>query len=244
MAPLDELALHHLGRAIKVLLRKTAELSRTEVIADPAEYWAGQMAAFLDGLPLVWPPVVEPRQSDLPFHEPHRVEADVSTVARGGMLGGPGVDLLLQIALETESMSAAFGIPILMRCVPSFGPIPPQIWDELRDAARSLIEFTAAGRLLLIGNSRPFDPRPNTLQFAEDVYAIPAILAAGATDAPCGLSGRGLDHFSYDFASGWVGDPALADRGESRQLEEFLSVFNVGRILRIRVYKVADAFPT
>lgn len=238
MTPLDESALHHISDAMRWSMQKMAKQCREDAVEDLADYWVDLVASSLGRMPLLWPPMTTPGQLPLPFQAPHRIETEVYVVGAGGLLGGPTLDVLLQVWFETESMSASFGIPIMMRRVPSFGLIPREIWAELRETARRLNQITPSGRLLLVGHPDPFAGWPNTVVRHTDAYALSTILAAGMIEPPRGLSGRMLEHFAYDLASGWIGDPALAGGDTSPELSAFLSIFDTARILRIRIRKV------
>ncbi len=240
LTPLDDITLHHLGSAAKTLLSKTAQGCRDGSVSDPADHFAVTMASFLDGIVLTYPPVVDRHQGTLPFTARHEVAADVFKVARGGSGGGPTIDLLLQIWCETESMNVAFGVPLLMRRVPSFGPIPRDLWDQLGESARALNAVTGSGRLILIGEPDPFYRGPDELfRDTHGVSALPTLMIAGMLNPPRGVSGRFLDWFCDDLVSGWIGDPALSGRGASRVLEDALQFFDIARLLRIHIRKVA-----
>lgn len=238
MTPLEDVALHHISGAMRVSLKRLVEKSQEDAIDDPADYWVDLVASALNGMPLLWPPMVDSGQSPLPFEAPHRIETEVYLVGSSGLLGGPTLDVLLQVWFETESMNAAFGIPLLMRRVPSFGPVPRAIWDERRETALRLNEITPCGRLLLLGHPDPFGAKPHHVISEAPLYVLSTILAAGMTDPPRGLSGVILEHFAYDFASGWIGDPVLSGGRKSPELNAFLSYFDTARILRIRIRKV------
>ena len=106
---------------------------------------------------------------------------------------------------NTKSLKSAFGIPLLLRCVPSFGPVPQHIWTELREASHALNAFTCAGRVLLIGHPDPFATKFEAIIDSSAIYALPTTLLAGMIDPPRGLSGQVLEHFPDNFVSGWVG---------------------------------------
>lgn len=218
-----------------VTLRRLADECRTGCVDDPATHWAESAARLLHDYGLERPPSAEAAQPMLPFDAPHRITTELYSVARGGLEGGPSIDVLLQVWYNTESLKSAFGIPLLLRCVPSFGPVPQHIWTELREASHALNAFTCAGRVLLIGHPDPFATRFEAIIDSSAIYALPTTLLAGMIDPPRGLSGQVLEHFPDDFVSGWVGDPALADENGSPKLSAFLRTFDVIHLLRLRI---------
>ena len=236
MTPLDDIALHHLGGGIRASLKHVAARCQAGGVDDPARAWVDCLGSRLHNMPLSWPPMSQRNQPVLPFSKPHRMTTEAFVSGGGGMAGGATVDVLLQIWFETESMATAFGIPLLLRCVPASGPIPPGVWAELRDAARQLNQVTGSGRVLLIGNPDPFEWKHST-EHASDIYAISTIMLAGMTDPPRGGSGRHLGQFDYDLVSGWIGDPTLAGTDREGNMPYFLSLFDVAHILRIRIRK-------
>ncbi len=236
MMPESE-ALNHLSGAFGTSLKWLARYCRENPDGDAAEYLVNLMAGALNGKQIVWPPVVDPGQPMLPFVLRHRITTELFSVGGGGMRGGPTVDVLLQVWFETESMHAAFGLPLLLRPIRPEGPVPRAVWDELRDTARALNKFTPSGRLLLIGHPNPFQWETQLGPVPTDIYALSSVMAAGMADPPRGMAGRILAHFDYDLASGWIGDPALAGDAASPQLAHFLSHFDVAHLLRIRIRK-------
>jgi hypothetical protein len=237
LAPLDEIVLNRLGSGFETAFARLAEDIRADRVDDPAVYWAEFTALALNRLILREPPAIERNVAVLPFHDKHEIRTELFSVMSGGGKGGPTVDVLLQVWYETESLSAAFGIPLIMRTVPSFGAIPQALWSELREIAAKLNPTTPAGRIVLIGIPDMFEGQGYSSP--EPVVALPATMVAGMTKPPYPSRARGLTHFAYDLASGWIGDPALSGRGQSPMLNEFLGFFDVAHLLRVRIERVA-----
>jgi hypothetical protein len=233
----ERVALNHLSGAFRACFKRLAQHCREFPDGDAAGYWVNLIAAGLSELRLVWPPVVDQGQPILPFVDIHRLTTEVFRVGGGGLRGGPTVDVLLQIWFETESMNAAFGLPLLLRPIASNGPVSQLVWEELREAARDLNQFTPSGRILLIGHPDPFQWETMYGRVPTDLYVLSTVMAAGMTTPPRGMSGRILEHFDYDLASGWIGDPALAGDASSSHMASFLSHFDVAHLLRIRIRK-------
>jgi len=243
LSPPDNIILRDLGNALRVTLRGLGERCREGLVDDLTESWAQSAASLLD-FGLERAPSVEMSQPTFPFCAPHRVTTELYRVANGGLGGGPSIDVLLQIWFNTEAIRTAFGTPLLLRRVQSFGPVAPGIWAELREISLLLNTITCAGRVLMIGHPDPFETRPSTvidskpmyaLPRTTPMYALPTTLLAGMINPPHGLSGQILEHFPDDLVSGWIGDPALGGESGSLKLDAFLGTFDVNRILRIRI---------
>jgi hypothetical protein len=234
MLETNEQILNNLGRAIQVTLENLCERCQAEQVDEPGSAWASTLVSSINGLWLDRLPATEPGQRALPFSSPHSISCELYRVAGGGMAGGPTVDVLLQVWYDTESLKVSFGIPLLIRQVPSFGPIPASLWLELRDTCRMITGFSCAGRALLIGHPDPFHLKPGALIDSTALYAVPMTLLAGMIDPPRGMSGHVLEHFAGDLVSGWIGDPALAGYG-SVSLTDFLKTFHVTSIVRLSV---------
>ncbi len=235
MTPDHELRIHHLGGALRAAFERVVTQGRAGS-RDLGELWAMTVGGYLDGLGLDCPPLENPEQPWLPFLRPHRIEGDVFHVARGGMAGGPAVDVLLQVWLESEDVDLAWGLPLLIRRVPSLGPMPPLLWEELRETCRLMGLATPCGRVVLVADGPDFRiNRPMSVLDGAPAYVVSAHLLAGTKRPPHGMAGGLLDHFAWHLAAGTLGDPAMAGRGEPSVLETFLRVHDVRHVVRLRI---------
>jgi hypothetical protein len=237
VTPLDEQALNRLGSGFEVAFVKLAEKVRADQIDDPSRYWTEFVAGGLNRTVLREPPAIERTVAVLPFHNRHEIRTELFSVTNGGLHGGPTVDILLQIWCDTESMSAGFGIPLIMRTVPSFGRIPQGLWTELQEISKNLMKTTPAGRVVLIGYPDMFAGLGYAA--AEPVVALPVAMIPGMTMPPHSSRARCLTNFAFDLASGWIGDPALSGRGDLTVMNEFLGFFDVTHLLRVRIEQTA-----
>lgn len=243
--PIEDILIHQLTGAFRSGFRKLEQAVVEGRTADPAEWWARYVAQ-VDGCLLRELSAADRRQDLLPFDHPHRIGASLHSVMRGGLLGGPNINLHLQVRIRSEHATVAWGLPLVFHIVDGERPVPRATWDDIRDAARRLCDFTPVGRIVLIGHPAPFTPpgHPADVYWrSERTTVMPALLAAGMRKPPRGLSGMSAEHFASDMASGWVGDPALAGDAGDRVMEQFLRVFNVGTLLRITVDEQAHPAP-
>jgi hypothetical protein len=192
-----------------------------------------------DNLILVEPPTLDPGQPVLPFNDPHRVAAEYYHVVGGGMRGGPTIDLLLQIWLETETMVCAYAMPLVIRIVPSAGPIPGTVWADMRASARNFNRTTPSAVFVLMSRDRTFlTPFGHRLP----AYALPAIHVEGIAEPPR-PSGKPIYAFCSDLAAGWGADPQLSGRFPSPVMDEFLSLYHIARIVRLTVRRASGTRP-
>lgn len=238
--PETELYIYRLSDGLRSSFERIAQRDRKELIDDLAEAWADYTAGILDDIRLIAPPQVDPKEPLLPFFAPHRIRAELFQVHRSGMRGGPRLDLIVQIWLDTEDMHGGFGVPLWLCRVPSWGRMPRPVWSELGEAARQLGLATPAGRIALFGDGADFDWGQPGMTFGVPVVVANAHSFAALQAPPFPKSGLCYYHFCNDLASGWIGDPALSGRAKSPVLDEILRTFHVGYILRIRIARDAD----
>ena len=234
MSPPDDLILKNLGQAIQVTLKNLCDDQQRGLVANLADHWVQHLARATN-FGVERPPAVEREQMILPFESPHRFMTELYSVTGGGISGGPTVDVLLQVWFNTESMKTSFGIPLVFQVVPSFGPVPNDTWNDLRETAVGLNNFTAAGRIIVVGNPNPFETQGWFGRSESPLYGVSTTLLAGMTTPPRGMSGRILEHFAYDLISGWLGDCMLGGNMPSAKLTDFLSFFDIRHLLRLRV---------
>ena len=197
--------------------------------------WAEILDSALVDVRVIAPPLLDPDQFLLPFMEPHVVTSTLFHVAGGGMRGGPRLDLILQIWLDTEDATGGFGVPLVFEHIPATGPMPELTFQDLRRTAKMLNVATPSGRLMLISHDRRFQVNTPPLDPAQYLLVIGAPMFATLRAPPRPVAGRQARTFFNDLASGWIGDPALAGRERSPVLDELLSVLHVERVLRIHV---------
>jgi hypothetical protein len=188
-----------------------------------------------DDMILVEPPTLDPTQPVLPFHDPHRITAEYHHVAGGGMQGGPTIDLLIQIWLETETMACAYAMPLVIRIVPSAGPIPGTVWADMRASARILNRTTPSAVYILMSRDGTFQ---TPLGLGMSAYALPAIHVEGITQPPR-AKGKPIYAFCNDLAAGWGADPQLSGMFPSPVMDEFLNLCHIARIVRLTVRRVS-----
>ncbi len=128
LSPETEYTIHQLADAFYASFKWIASRHHDAPIADLAGSWAELMASGLQDTRIMAPPIVDYDEPHLPFIEVHTVKTELFTVARSGMLGGPPLDLILQIWFDTADMKGGFGIPLHFRGIPSAGVIPEDIW--------------------------------------------------------------------------------------------------------------------
>jgi hypothetical protein len=235
--PETTIQLHKLGQLFKTTFDEIVKRDRLGDVQDIAEAWVDLTASVLQNVQLMSPPVVHRNEPFLPFIHIHRIRTEVFNVARGGMRGGPVVDVLLQIWFETEEVTAAFGVPIVIRRIPSSGPMPSPMFEELQDTARKLTLATPSGRLMFFADKEDFEWGEKGMFGYHPIIVVNAHSFAGLRRPPHPVTGREHDHFSDDLASGWIGDPALSSRETSPILDEVFSNFLVNHVLRIHIEK-------
>lgn len=119
--------------------------------------------------------------------------------------------------------------------VPSAGQMPDLMWNDLREAAKKLNLATPSGRLVLAADETDFDWGETRISRFNPIIMMNAHTFASMRAPPHPVSGRLHYHFCDDLASGGIGDPTLSGRESSPVLNEILSNFHVGHVLRISV---------
>jgi hypothetical protein len=237
MDPLDDQVLHRLGDGLLTGLEWTAKAVLNETGDSAPGHYARLLVSGLNGLRILEPPAYR-EQPSLPFHAPHRIRADLFNVLGGGMRGGTTIDILLQIWLRTESLSCGYAIPLIFRLVPSHGPIPAVVWEEMRQVARALLPTTPSALFVLIPDAGPFELERGGLRSQHAFTALPALHVAGLRKPARGVEGRLPMFFVHDIAAGWGADPALSGMTPSPVLDEFLHAFAIDHLVRLIVEPV------
>lgn len=237
LKPETELAINRLGDALQTSFKWIAKRDRENAIDDIAEEWAEFTASALQDVRLMAPPIVDHTEPFLPFVETHKIRTDLFRVARSGMRGGPRLDVIFQVWFDTEDASGGFGVPLIMTKIPSHGRMPDLVWSDLREAAKKLNVATPSGRIVLFGKGPEFDWSGGRISRYYPILVMNAHTFASLRSPPHPVSGRLHYHFCDDLASGWIGDPALSGRESSPVLDEILSNFHVGHVLRISILR-------
>lgn len=229
-----ELWVDQLGKSFLTAFQWISSRDSQIPVAEFASEWARLIASALNDVRLTAPPTVDDRQPFLPFIKKHRITTQLFQTLRSGMLGGPPLDLIVQIWFDTEHASGGFGVPLVMQQVPRSGAMPEPMWQELHQTAQKLNVATPSGRFVLL--RRGVDLGSDSL-FDDDHHPVvmSSFTLASTRSAPHPLYGRRLDQFCQDLASGWIGDPALSGRTDSPVFNEILSNFHVGSVLRISI---------
>jgi hypothetical protein len=221
-----------LSDGLRTAFELIVKRDREGKVDDIADAWAALAASGLQDVRLMAPPVVDYEEPYLPFIETHKIHTTLFRVARSGMLGGPWLDLIFQVWFDTEDFSGGFGIPVIMKKIPSYGRMPELIWADLQEAAKKLNVATPSGRIVLFGDGADFD-FAHRISSNSPIIVMDTQTFAGLRAPPHPVSGRSYYYFCDDLASGWIGDPALSGRQNSYVLDEILCNFHVGHVLRI-----------
>ncbi|SDX71160.1 hypothetical protein [Roseicitreum antarcticum] len=237
LKPETELSINRLSDALRTSFEWIVKRDREVAIGDIAEAWAELTASALQDVQLMAPPIVDHTEPFLPFIETHKIRTDLFRVALSGMRGGPRLDLIFQVWFDTEDASGGFGVPLIMQKIPSAGLMPDLVWNDLREAAKKLNAATPSGRIVLFGDGSDFDWGETRISRFNPIMVMNAHTFASIQASPHPVSGRLHYHFCDDLASGWIGDPALSGRENSPVLDEILSNFHVGHVLRISIFK-------
>lgn len=228
----SDLAITSLGGAFQTSFDWIANGKFGRAGADMGEEWARLVASGLDDVQLSSSPQSAPNQLFLPFYRKHTVTTELYKVLRGGMEGGPGVDVLLQIWLDCEHRKTSFGTCLNFHRTPPRGEIPPDVWLEIQSAARELSALTPASFFVFAAQEDGFNL---TNAWVEKVVVTNAE-AVRSSLVPLHLNTlRPVFQFAYDLAFGWMGDPALSGERPSPLLDRLLASFAVRHVLRIRV---------
>jgi len=233
----EELVLHSLSSAFLTASNWALEKYREGQIDDFGSHWASLVASGLNGVNLCSPPSLDRNQPNLPFNSRHAIDAAVYDVLRSGARGGGEIDVLLQIQFATESARGGFGVPIIFKGVPSHGPIPNPIWDELQVTCDQLRRAAGTGFVVLISENEDFDWGSTSIVRHQPILALDAYTIARSIGPMRPTLGRMLGHFFFDLASGWLGTPALSGMSDDGMEEEFLKLFRVRNLLRVKIAK-------
>lgn len=237
LKPETTLSINRLRDALQTSFEWIVRRDREGGIENIAEAWTELTASALQDVRLMAPPIVDHTEPFLPFIETHKIRTDLFRVAGGGMRGGPHLDVIFQVWLDTDDACGGFGVPMLMRKIPSSGKMPREIWEDLQESSTKLNTATSAGRIVLFGDGSDFDWGDARISRYNPIIVMNAHTFASLRSPPHPVSGRLHHHFCDDLASGWIGDPTLSGRGKSDVLDEILSNFSVEHILRINIFR-------
>lgn len=238
MAP--SLRLSRLGDGLATSFKWIAERHRLGQVDDLAEAWTSLTASAADGVRLEMYPGIDPGQLNFAFTHPHRIEAETYLVANGGLRGGPSVDLLFQLWIETDEIGIGVGFPLIFQNIPEHGGIPALQMQDLQATCRELLTFTASTRVVLFASGPEFVfERHNSGN--EPVLAIDGVTVAGLRVPFRPIFGVDLYRLGHKLASGEGGDPQLSGYyKDGRLLNAFFETFQVRRVLRLKVKKAAE----
>ena len=236
-SPENKLVLNNLASGFRTSFEWVSQRDRQTGGIDLAATWVDIAAGGLQNIYLKGPPNVDHNEPFLPFVQAHRLQTEVFSVLRGGMRGGPSIDVLLQIWFDTEDMVGGFGVPLLIRRIPSAGAMPNAIFEELQETAKKLSIATPSTRIILFADQEDFDWGPAKITRHHPIIVVNAHTFASFLRPPHPISGRMLYHFADDLASGWVGDPALSGREKSLVMDEVLGTFTINHVLRVHIEK-------
>ena len=233
--PDTEFAIDRLGSSLTSSLQWLSKQDREGGVLNLAETWVNLIASGLQGARLNSPPHLDPSSPYLPFIETHRVRTDHFNVLGGGMRGGPTIDILFQIWFDTEEIVGGFGVPLVFRRIPSAGPRPAPIVEEIQDVARRLTVATPSARIVLFADQQDFDWGPTRAMRHHPILVVNAHSFAALRRPPHPVLGHAYFHFTTDLVSGWIGDPVLSGREETPVLDEVMMTFSVHHVLRLRI---------
>lgn len=235
LKPETELVINRLSGALKTSFEWIVKRDRENAVDDIAKAWAELTASALQDVRLMAPPIVDHTEPFLPFVEKHRIRTDLFRVAQSSLRGGPRLDVIFQVWFDTEDASGGVGVPLIMKKIPNHGRMPDLVWSDLREAAKKLNVATPSGRIVLFSEGSDFDWGETRLLRYNPIIVMSAHTFASMHSPPHPVSGRLHYHFCDDLASGWIGDPALSGRESSPVLDEILTNFSVGHVLRISI---------
>lgn len=234
----DDLYIDSLHLAFKTAFQWVRDRQEDGEVKDFAGDWADLVASALRDVRMTAIPGVDGQNPPLPFIVTHRVETELYHVARGGMAGGPTIDLLLQIWFDTEDMLCGYGIPLVFRTIPQSARMSDFMWHDLQDLCRLVTLATPSGRLIFLSDEGNFEWfkhsswRSQRWMLVSDMHSI-----AGGRLPPRPARGRLFNDFCLDLASGWIGDPALSGLKPSKLLDDFQSTFSISHLLRIKIVR-------
>lgn len=191
LKPETELFINRLSDALRTSFEWIIKRDREESIGDIAEAWAELTASALQDVRVMAPPIVDYTEPFLPFIETHNIRTDLFRVARSGMRGGPRLDLIFQVWLNTEDANGGFGVPLIMQKIPSAGRMPDLMWNDLREAAKKLNVATPSGRLVLIADGTDFDWGETRISRFNPIIVMNAHTFASMRAPPHPVSGLG-----------------------------------------------------
>ncbi|MFT4149664.1 MAG: hypothetical protein QM656_05655 [Paracoccaceae bacterium] len=232
-----ELIIEHLFKALSTTFDRVTADFRHGTVSDLTGAWVDQLVGSTNGLRLSALPRIAPLQPVFPFVEVHRITAESYYVARGGMMGGPCIDVLIQIWLDTEEVVSAYGVPLVMHAVDPERPLPDLSWHDLTRTASEISALTFAGRMVFVARSGGF-PTRRSRTYADPPLVILGVDVnsfSGQTRPMVLRAGRSMEELSQDIASGWIGDPALGGKVPSPLLDALLMKFDVRHILRLKI---------
>lgn len=111
------------------------------------------------------------------------------------------------------------------------------MWSELQKVCRQVGLATPCARVVFVADGRDFDWYGSGYWDKNPVIAADAQSIAGQRLPPAPVRGRRLDAFCQDIASGWTGDPALSGIESSAVLDEVMTNFQIGHVLRVRIVR-------
>ena len=234
----QELLLQSLYRGLVTSFEWIGKRLRAGSLLNIADDWAALVASALDGVRLSARTLADPAQADLPFADAPIVHTDLFVVGNSGVGGGPNIDVLFQLWIETEMFSACTGVPMIMRSVPAKGALPPAVWDEIRSDVIALGVFTPVTRVVLFGEDADFEPA-SSYGSEYSAMVLDTFTISGLKRAPRGREGQPFIYLCHDLASGRHCDPSLSGRTETDFYRSLIRTCNVRRILRLRVEALA-----
>ena len=230
-----DLFIDNLGKAFSTAFTWIVERNRETGIDDFAGAWVDLLASALQDVRLTATPAIDADAPPLKFLQTHRIATEVFVAARSGMNGGPTIDVLLQVWFDTAERLCGDGVPLIFRIIPHSGRMPDLMWSELQDVCLKVSQATPCAKVVLIAEDRDFDWYGRGYWDKNPMIAADAHSIAGQRHPPAPIRGRRLDAFCQDLASGWTGDPALSGMEGSPFLDELMTNFQIGHVLRIRV---------
>ncbi len=233
----NDLYIDRLHLAFKTAFKWVRESQNRGEVVDFAEEWAKLIASSLNDVRISAMPSIDGQNPPLPFIVTHRIDTELYYVARGGMGGGPTIDLLLQIWFDTEDMLCGYGVPLVFRTIPQSSRMPDLMWHDLQETCRLVTMATPSGRVIFLPDEGHFDWFKYSAYWQRWMLVSDMHSIAGGRLPPKPTRGRLWDDFCLDLASGWIGDPALSGLTPSKLLDEFLVMNSVSHLLRIKIVR-------
>lgn len=240
-------AVERLGWALHEATAATIRARRTHApllakIEDADEVFSRAIGeAFARPVPLIAPPRFHRDERLLPFERPHDVRVERFRVLQSGLGGGATVDVLFQVWIDTETMRASFGVPLVFREIAPFGPVDPDVWAELREVALALQRFTSAARFAFVAEPEPFVPCGWDRRRDDDFVRWLSGIAVVGLRSPARPPRMTAQAFAIDdIVSGWIGDVELGGESPTNALHAFVKHFHVRQIVRV----ILEALPS